>query len=179
MMEILCQSQRRLHDGRAFSLAETLVSILLVSGLLVVALNTVGAAMVGRQKISDTARGQLLAQDLMAEILPLLYEEPDDTPTFGRESSEAGTSRESYDDVDDYHNWTSTPPEYRDDTAIPGLSVWSRSVVVEYVDSNDLTTVVVSDQGVKRITVTVKRDDRVVASLVAVRGAASDAMRGG
>ena len=158
----------------AFTLAETVMSTLLVGGLLVVALDTVGSARVGHRKMADRGRGQLLAQDLMAEILSQAYEEPVDTPRFGRESSEAGASRALYDDVDDYDNWSSSPPEYKDGTAISGLIDWRRTVVVEYVDSDDLTLAVAMDLGVKRITVDVDHNDQRAASLVAIRTRALD-----
>lgn len=152
----------------AFSLAETVMSIALVGGLLVVALNTVGNTASGRQKMSDRGRGQLLAQDLMAEILSQDYEEPVDAPTFGRESSETGGSRTNYDDVDDYDAWDSSPPEYRDGTAIGNLNGWRREVVVTWVDPDDLTAVSVTPTGVKRITVEVQRDGVPMAQLVAI-----------
>lgn len=158
------------HIAPAFSLAETVMSIALVGGLLVVALNTVGNTALGRQKMSDRGRGQLLAQDLMAEILSQDYEEPVDTPVFGRESSESDGSRPDYDDVDDYDAWDSSPPEYRDGTEIANLSGWRRAVVVTWVDPNDLTAVSVSPTNVKRITVEIKRDEVPMARLVAIRG---------
>ncbi len=160
------QSRRQMS---AFSLAETIVSVALVGGLLVVALDTVGASRVAHGKMSERSLGQLLAQDLMAEILRQEYEEPVDTPAFGREGSESGGSRADYDDVDDYHNWDSSPPEYKNGTEIPGRTDWRRNVTVEYVDSNDPSTVVGGDLGVKRITVTVKHKNVVVSSMLAIR----------
>ncbi len=168
----------RPRGSRAFSMVETLLSVVLVGGRLVVALDTAGSAVAGRYMTQERGRGALLAQALMAEILPLSYEEPVDPPTFGRESGENGGDRAGYDDVDDYHTWTSNPPEYRDGTVLPGLSAWERAVVVDYVDPNDLTTVVGSDQGVKRITITVTRNEIVTASLVAVRALAYDVVSG-
>ena len=156
---------------RGFALAETLISVGLVGGLLVVALDTVGAVRVGQQKMGYRAVGQLLAQDLMSEILQQAYEEPVDPPGFGREASESGGSRADYDDVDDYHDWSSSPPAHKDGTALPGLTAWRRNVTVENVSRNLLTQPIGGDQGAKRITVTVTRDDVEVATLVAVRTA--------
>ena len=51
------------------TLAEIVLSILLVGGLLVAALNTVGSTVMTRQITSKRSRGHLLAQDLMSEIL--------------------------------------------------------------------------------------------------------------
>ena len=165
---------RRRHGGLAFSLAEVLVSLLVVSTMLVAALNMVGDATIGQQKTSDRGRGQLLAQDLMIEILAQSYEEPVDPPTFGREATESDVSRANYDDVDDYDGWDASPPEQKDDTEIPDLNGWRRSVTVEYLDPNDLTAVAGNDLGIKRITVTVKRGDVVAVSMVAVRTAVAE-----
>lgn len=162
-------TDRRPHG---FSMAETLVSILIVGGLVVAAMNTAGAAMMGHKKIGDRGRGTLLAQDLLGEILLQAYEEPVDTPTFGRESSESGSNRADYDDVDDYDGWFASPPESKDGTSMSGYTGWKRSVVVEWVDNTDLIEVSGSDTGVKRITVTVTRDGRTLAELVALRAGA-------
>ncbi|MGB2984553.1 MAG: hypothetical protein WBE26_01610 [Phycisphaerae bacterium] len=160
---------------RAFSLAEVLVSMLLVSGLIVVALNTVGDATVGRQKTGDRGVGQLLAQDLMSEILAQAYEEPVDTPVFGPETAEGAGTRVSYDDVDDYSGWSASPPQKKDGAETPGQIGWRRTVTVEYVYPDDLNTSTgTSDVGVKKITVTVEHNDIPVASLVAIRTAAAD-----
>ena len=156
----------------AFSMAEVVVSIVIVGGMAVAALNAVGASQVGMRKMSDRVLGDVLARQLISEILQLSYKEPDDAPGFGRESSESGSSRAKFDDVDDYDNWTASSPEKKDGTAIMNQGGWQRSVAVEYVDPDNLTTVVVADQGVKRITVTVTRNGVVVSTLVATRAEA-------
>ncbi len=153
----------------AFTLAETVMSVVLVGGLLVVALNTVGDATVGQQKTSDRAVGLLLARDLMDEVLRKAYEDLDGSPLFGLEVGESSVSRAGFDDVDDYHGWTASPPEYPDGTALPDRTGWERSIVVEYVDANNLAKVAGSDQDIKRITVTVAHHEVVVCSLVGVR----------
>lgn len=156
----------------AFSMIETVVSIMIVGGLLVVAMNTAGAAVTGQQKIGERAKGMLLAEGLMDEVLRQAYEEPDDTPTFGREPSESGSNRADYDDVDDYDGWGTSLPESKVGTSMSGYTGWKRSVVVEWVNSSNLTGVSGTDTGVKRITVTVTRDGRTVAKLVALRAGA-------
>ncbi len=163
-----------LRRARGLSLAETLVSMLIVSGMLVSALNTLGAVKWGYANIGSRAKGELLAQELIGEILEMEYEEPIDTPVMGREAGETNTSRAGYDDVDDYHNWTASPPQDETGTVLNAWDGWSRTVKVQYVQKNNLTLLSVSDQGVKRITVTVKYQDKTQASLVAIRsGAAS------
>jgi len=140
---------------RGISLVETMISMLIMAVMVVAALQTLGSSAVSRQTQLSQRRGPALARQLMSEILPNRYREPDDTPQFGRESGESSSSRANYDDVDDYHGWSASAPKAPDATELSGLSGWTRSVVVQYVDPDDLTTVVANDQKVKRITVTV------------------------
>ena len=168
-----CHAPRRCVAGqrarRAFSLAEVAISVLLVGGLLVAALTTLGGAAAGRRTMANRGLGELLAQDLMGEILRQPYEEPVDTPSFGRETGETGGTRAAYDDVDDYDGWFASPPQHKDGTVFVDLTGWRRDVQVHRVNANDLTQVVAAESGVKRIIVTVKHNEVVVASIVAVR----------
>lgn len=153
----------------AFSLVEAAISILLVSVVIVAALNTVGAAKVGRQKNADRARGTLLAQDLMSEILLKAYEEPIDSVNFGRETGESGSHRAEYDDVDDYDGWSASPPQDADRNDMTYLAGWERTVSVVFTDGNDVTGTAVSDLGVKRVTVTVTAHGVPVGEIIAVK----------
>jgi len=79
---------RRAHgrDARVtggFTLIESVISIAIAGGLLVVALNAAGSAKFGQYKTGQRQRGLMLAQDLMAEVLAQAYAEPVDTATFG------------------------------------------------------------------------------------------------
>jgi len=164
-------AQRRLsaQRTRAFSIAETFVCIVLVSGLLVAALNTVGATAQGHALMSAQGKGQLLAADLMSEILTKAYEEPSGPSMFGPEVAEPTTSRAAFDDVDDYHNWNEIPPQKADGTALPDLAGWRRTVTIVRVNPDNPSAVSMTDQGAKRITVEVLFQGRQVASLVACR----------
>ncbi len=75
----------------------------------------------------------------------------------GGGGAQASPIRALFTTVDDYHGLVDAPPTEVDGTPIPGLTGWCREVVVELVSPNDGATVVMSDAGVKRITVTVKR----------------------
>ena len=165
---------RKMPNGRrdrALSMIEVVVSIAIVGVMMVAALNAVGASRLGQQKTGDRGKGALLARQLMSEILRQHYVEPDDTPGFGRESSESGGDRAAYDDVDDYDAWTASPPENKDGSVIPDLNGWQRSVEVDWVSPDDLNTPIGDDESVKRIIVTVSRDGVPLASLTAVRTA--------
>lgn len=155
-----------------FTLIETVVSMLIVATMLVAALSTIGASRHSQYRTSRDNRGRLLAELLMAEILRQDYLEPDGSAVFGPESGEVGATRADFDDVDDYHNWSSSPPTNKDGTAIPTLARWQRSVTVEWVDPMDVTQVQGSETHVKRITVTVTCDSVPVAILAAIKTSA-------
>jgi hypothetical protein len=153
-------------------MVEVVASSALIGLMLVAALSTVSASRMGTRKTADHSRGMLLAQQLLEEILAQSYEEPVDPPSFGRESGESAVSRAAFDDVDDYHGWSASPPQYKDGTVAVDLSGWQRSVIVERVKPTDLSQVVFVESGAKRITVRVARDDVDVGSLLAIRTAA-------
>ena len=153
---------------RGMTLVEVVVSTLLAGLVLVCALRGVGSIFATWRESEDQHDGEGLAEQLMTEILQQLYEEPDDPPVLGVESPEVTTARSDWDDVDDYNGWSSAP-ETKDGTALSGWSGWSRAVTVEYVTIADPTTTTGSDEGLKRVTVTVTDPDARQTVLVAFR----------
>ncbi|MHC4628438.1 MAG: type II secretion system protein [Planctomycetota bacterium] len=169
---------RRSRTARAFTLVEATVSVFIVGVMVVAALSTVGATRLGEYKLGERCRALPLAQDLLAEILQQCYEDPNGSPFFGTEPGEGAASRIDFDDVDDYHNWSASPLQNKDGTDMSDLSGWRRSVQVIWVDPTNLSQTTGSDQGVKRITVTVKHDDVPAASLSAFRTSAWPGLEG-
>ena len=163
-------NRQGVHGSGAFSIVEAVISIALVSGVLVAALNTVGASFAAQRGVGDRARGQLLANGLMTEILATAYEDPNETIAFGLEVSESvATNRTLCDDVDDYRNIVDSPLRLKDGTAIQGFTGWSRSVVVLRVSTSDLNTPAAGETGAKKIIVTVKHGQVPVATLVGIK----------
>jgi hypothetical protein len=157
---------------RGVSLAEVVVSTLLVALVLVTSMHSVGGVIRTWQASAAQHDGFTLAADLMTEILQAWYIEPDDTPTFGRESGESGSDRTNWDDTDDYKGWLSSPPEAKDGTALSGYIGWTREVQVKKVTVGDPNSVLGdsdSDTGIRRITVTVTDPSGRQTSLVAIR----------
>ena len=156
---------------RGLTLVEATASMVLVGIALVGALNTVGAVRLGQVKVSDRRQGHLLAQALMSEILQQDYADPDaGIDSFGLETGEAGAGgRGLFDDVDDYHGWTSKPPEPKVGPPFAGLDDWKRIVNVFCVSPSDIQQEVGSNQGVKRINVKAKHNGILVAKLVALK----------
>ena len=151
-----------------FTLIESVMSMLIIGGMLVMVINTLGSSVRGRQIRQTQSRAPALAGQLMAEILQASYSDPTETAVFGREPSESGANRSSFDDVDDYHNWSGTPQD-KDGAELTDMDGWTRSVTVQYVLPTDLTSVSADDKGVKRITVTVTDPFGQQNSMVAIR----------
>ncbi len=191
------------RGGHGFTLVEVIISAFVISILLVAALQAAAATAVTRQRIEDRSRATLLGQALLTEIMRQAYQEPVDPPVMGREGVElADTTRLSWDDVDDYDQWSESPPRERNGTVIAGFDGWGRSVRVVWLDPDDLSedplirparpevgqaaaaeeageeaeevgpALPLVDLGVKRITVAVIRGGLLVGQYTAVRTSA-------
>lgn len=157
---------------RGASLVEVAMASLLVGVLLISALNAVGARLRHQSALTDHERASLLAEQLLSEVLQHRYDDPDETPVFGPESSESAGTRDAYDDIDDFHGWDASPPQAADGAVLANSAGWRRTATVEYVLSNDVTSTSGSDQGLKRVTVSVYKDGVLLVSRVGVRSAA-------
>jgi hypothetical protein len=153
------------------TLIEVVASTMIVGLMTVAALNGLGAATRSAASIGDRAIALGLADDLMAEILPLPYSDPSDTPTFGPEGSESSGPRSGFDDVDDFNGWNKSPPLDRDGVIIPNRTGWRHRVQVMRVDpANPLqSTSGGADLGAKRIQVIIEFRGVTLAEQFAVR----------
>ena len=167
---------QRSNTVRGFSMVEIVFCVVLVSGLVVVSLDTLGASKVAQRNLGERAVGQLLASSLMSEIMNQSYEDPNELSVFGIELSELPNLRSSFDDVDDYSGWDVSPPQNRDGTQIPNLSGWRQTVQIIAVDPANLNLKRIKDMGLKRITVTITRQNVVVATLVGVKSGPPNAL---
>jgi hypothetical protein len=148
---------------------EAAVSVVILAVLITMVLNTFGSLAKARQLgvSRNTATG--LANQLLSEVLQTFYLDPSTPSVFGPEPGEAGASRAQFDDVDDYHNWTESPPQFKDGGAIPSLAGWTRRVTVEHIDPDTMAPCGATDRGVKRISVIVTDPRGVSATAVALR----------
>jgi MSHA pilin protein MshD len=139
----------------AFTLIECLVSVLIVGVVLVAAVGTFGQIARGRQNQVDRTAGVALADQLLAEILQCYFKEPGGGTTLGRDTGE--TTRATFDDVDDYDGYTTSPPTLRDGTVMSEYTGWTRSVDVICVKPAQPNDPIVNGdpQLLKRITVRV------------------------
>lgn len=154
---------------RALTLIEIVASTMIVGLMAVAALNALGAATRSSASIGNRAVAIGLADELMSEILKTEYKDPDGSAVFGPESDEPAGPRAAFDDMDDYHGWNQSPPQYRDGTAMPDRADWRRRVSVAWVAPGDPAQPSGSDQRAKRIRVTVEYRSQVLAELVALQ----------
>ena len=155
-----CKSPRR----RGLSLVEVVFSALLVGVVLVGATDLLGSVIRGHSDNSDRAVGQQLALQLMTEILTQNFEDPN-SPIFGPEADEQIGDRSSFDDIDDYDQWTSAQAEDAKGVQVLNSSGWVREVTVAYVlDPNNSPY----GYGLKRITVDVLKNGEPVTQVMAL-----------
>jgi type II secretory pathway pseudopilin PulG len=148
---------RHAKTARAFTLVEATLSTVVVAIMLVAALSTGSTTRLAEYKLMIRSQALTLAQDLMTEIRQQAYEDPN-SPVFGIESGEQSADRTDFDDMDDYHKWSGAPPQLPDGNDLPNFTGWERRVQVEWVELTDLSQTSVSEQGVKRVIVTVLHD---------------------
>jgi len=149
------------------TLVETVLSVLILGGAFVAALNTIGSARASQGVAAERRLAMVLAQDMMAEILAKPYKE--EGGLLGLELGENTGNRLLFDDIDDYNGWSSTPPKLPDGTAISGAEDYTIKVTVSLTKLLTPSQASLVDEGMKLITVTVKRGSKTVAFLHAYR----------
>ena len=145
---------------------------MLVGGLVVVAMNLVGASRLTQARYADRELASVLAQDLLLEILEQPYADDDGSGGIGLSVGELLTLRLSLDDTDDYDGYEQSPPTDAAGNPIPGSERFTRRVAVDYVLPEDPTKITSTDTGVKRVVVTVGIDQRVLAEVRGFRTSA-------
>ena len=156
------------------SLLEVSISMLLSAVILTASLNTLGAAKRRESSAFDRSIEYALANDLLQEILRLPYADPDQTPLFGLENSESSGDRLRYDDVDDYEGLIETPPKNRSGVELTDYTGLTRQVNVQWIAAASPHAPIGFNDGLKQITVTVRRGSE---SLAQMKGYRSDGYR--
>ncbi|HVT29133.1 MAG TPA: hypothetical protein VHE81_14050 [Lacipirellulaceae bacterium] len=159
----------RSRNSNGLTLIEVVASTMIVGLMAVAALNGLGAATMSANSIGNRAVAAGLADDLMSEIMMQPYSDPNGSAVFGHESGESNTPRSAFDDVDDYNGWSACPPQFRDGSTIPDRTNWRESVQVTYVVPSNPTQTSGTDQGAKRVHVTIQYQNKVLAEQYAVR----------
>jgi len=164
--KVLSSATRRSNSSSLFrpngvTLTEVVVSSMLIGMVLVGAMNVVGGALKTRRVAVAQLDGPRLADELLAEILSQPYEDPEEPDgSRGLNTGEAAP-RANFDDVDDYENWTQSPPVDQDGTALSQYTGWTREANVWWAD-RIFGNPWFSDTGLKKIQVRVTAPDSTV-----------------
>ena len=158
---------------RGHSLVELAVSTMLVGVLMTAALQATGQSLLSQRLTADRAIAESLAQSLLTEIMEQSYADPA-TPAapLGLDSGETPSVRATYDDVDDFHAHSESPPRQKDGVSIPGLAGWTRTVDVTWVNPTTLATTAGPETGAKRISISVVSPGGAIHSVVGFRTSA-------
>lgn len=164
---------RRHRHRPSLTLVEMVISTLIVSIMLVAALNAVGAARLNECRLAENQRALLLAQALMAEILCQPYSAADEAGDVigSADAAAAVTNRTGFNSVGDYNGWRASPPQNRDGSIIPNCDDYTQTVRVVWVDPGTLTSESNTATGVKCIQVSIERSQRQLVRLTAYRTA--------
>lgn len=151
---------------------EIVVATLITGGVIVGALDVLGGAVKTRLVTLAYVDGPILANELLAEIMSRSYVDPEDPGLgtvlgVGLEPGESNT-RSTFDDVDDYWDWSASPPIDSNDAPMTQFTGWTRAVSWEYVlATNGVFSAL--DTGLAKLTVTVTAPDGTVTRRVGFR----------
>ena len=115
-----------------------------------------------RQGVVGNDEANYLALQMIEEIKQQYYidpEEPDNVTLGWNTGEDVGPGRSKFDDIDDYHDWSSRPPQDRDGNALNQYADYLREVKVWYVAANDFAQVVGANEGFKRVQVLIYRQN--------------------
>lgn len=158
---------------RAITMAETIVSSLLIGLVLVGTIQLVGPLTRAGTVSSDRLVASGLARELSEEIATKLFITQSDADR-DRLGAESGESRSGYDDIDDYHGMKNSPPELSNEFVISHLTGWRRDVEVAHVTIDDPSVDSAEYTGLKRVTVTVSKNGVELAQVISLHGRAAD-----
>ena len=154
-------------------MAETIVSTLLVGMVLVGTIQIVGPTVRSGTVMADKVVASNLARELSDEIATKYFKSTveDDLDFIGTES---GASRRFFDDIDDYHGLSNTPPQLSNERTLTQLAGWTRTVKVAHADLNNPSVDSGAYTGLKRVTITVRKDGVTLAEMVSLHSHAAD-----
>lgn len=164
---------------RAMTLVEVVIAMAVLGLVLVSLLQGASISLQMQRSTSEQTTGEILARELLDSVCALPYEEPGGAAALGLDAGEIVADRTSFDDIDDFHGWSETPPQRPDGTAMPGVAAWSRDVTVEAVKPADptVTTLPGADEGAKLVVVRALRGGKLIAELERVRFRAADEVK--
>jgi hypothetical protein len=164
------QVRRRKRFALGIAYTEVLLSSIILAVIIVSAMKLFANLGRSRQGVVGQDAANYLALQMIEEIKQQRYNDLNEPLYFGSESGEdAGPGRSLFDDVDDYEEWSASPPQDRNGNDLNEFADYTRSVAVDLVTANDFTVIAVTgDEGFKRVIITITRldyegEDEVVA----------------
>lgn len=163
---------------RGITLAETIVSTLLIGFVLVSTLSIIGPMVRSNTVHANKLVAANLANELSEEIATKLFIDnaPDSIDVLGLDADDSSFFRTNYDDIDDYNKWSSSPPKHSLGGTYATMTGWTREVSVAHADINDPKSDSISYTGLKRVTVTVSKDSTPLATVVTLHSQAADTL---
>ncbi|MCC7390275.1 MAG: prepilin-type N-terminal cleavage/methylation domain-containing protein [Phycisphaerales bacterium] len=144
------------------TLIEATIAMMILGMVLVSVMQGVGLSAKLQHRTADELRGAALAKELADRVAAYDYDEPVGAaplPTIGVDSGEILGDAGTFDDIDDWHGHTESPPAHADGTAMGFLTGWNRSVAVRWVLHGAPSTDTGAEDGAKLIVVVVTRPD--------------------
>ena len=160
-MRIFCKK-----NNKGFTLVEIIMTIMVGYIIIPPIILMIVVSLQAPAILSGTIKGNSLASDLMEEILSKSFDEnSSNTGPIGDASKtlpedlgpEAGESRASFDDIDDYNGYTESPPQTQQGQVITDFPDFTRKVEIFYVQggsSGDYDTPQATVTHFKKIRVT-------------------------
>ena len=149
------------HRSRTgVSILEVVVSAAILGSVGVLAMNGIAATYQSQLDTSDFARADLLARDLMDEILQQEFEAAPNVDVLIEPGDNTRTSFYHLDQYDDWNFDQSQPPQTKNGSLLDVGSGWSRTVIVDSVSNNNIDVESAGNSGIKKVVVVVGRNGR-------------------
>ena len=158
----------KINSRPGFSYIEVLLASIIIAIMLVSGVKLSGNLGRSQQDVVSSSTADLLALNMIEEIKYQTYSDPQTSGNFGVEAGETAVTREFFDDVDDYHSWSAKPPQDHYGNELSQYAAFTRAVAVNFVAPGNLTTEMGSDQGFKKVTITISRGNKILAEHVYV-----------
>ncbi|HLP85047.1 MAG TPA: hypothetical protein VK157_11915 [Phycisphaerales bacterium] len=163
--------------GRGFTIIEASLSLVVVSVVAIAGLSAVSVARKSRASVADAVQGRMYADALLAEVASKRYRDavspaeplgPDATDDIGL------AAWRTVDDMDDYNGFAMSPI-----TDVNGNDLssgaWGAMIQVSWVSLADPSIEEAAESGVKRISVAVYKQNKIVARASTLRTLGADA----
>lgn len=148
------------RSARGVAYTEVLLSGIILSVLIVSALQLFANLGRSQQNTLDEELMNQLASQMIEEIKVLPYRDPTAENEHGPGTDETGTSRSAFDDIDDYDGWSAQPPQDKQGNPISRHPDIIRSVTVIKIASNNFNQQVADDEGYKKVIVKISRHEQ-------------------